>query len=150
VAVKRGTLLRQAKIKKETKIMTTSYSLHKKMETQNKKSPTFPVMTLPHNASTTITKHTAQHLTVILEASYHNYSFSLETTHIKIYHAASLHADRTPSHTPSLPRYYKLHFATTAKTGMNSVRARTLLEPSRRLPRRRKCQRSEQNKKMPK
>jgi len=77
VAVKRGTLLRQARIKKETKIMTTFYSLHKKMETQNKKSPTFPIMTLPHNAPTTITKHTAGHITVILEASYHNYSFSL-------------------------------------------------------------------------
>ena len=36
--------------------MTKSYSLHKKMETQNKNSPTLSIMTLPHSAPTTITK----------------------------------------------------------------------------------------------
>ena len=104
---------------------------HKKMETQNKKISHFPVflvMTFNNKSPNTHSRH----LTVILEASSpdHNTASPYHPHQDIPCRLAPCQSNTTQSHT--------------------SVRARTLLEPSRRSPRRRKSQRSERNKKLPK
>jgi hypothetical protein len=95
--------------------------------TKNKKSSALPVITSPTAQQQQITKtqlDTSSSLILPYTqcSTYHFQSIDL-TKHLtisptnkitdqkilKIYHAAPLHAARTPNHIPSLPRDYKLH-----------------------------------------
>jgi hypothetical protein len=93
-----------------------------------------------------ITKHTARHLTVILEASSPDYSFSLYHPHQDIPCRLTPCRSNTQSHTKPSTRL-QTSFTTMAMTGMNSVQARTLLEPSRRPPRRKNAKGANETKK---
>ena len=120
---------------------------HKKMDTQIKKIshfPVSPVMTSNNKSP----KHThTRHLTAIEASSPDHNTASPYHSHQDIPCRLAPCQSNTPqSHTkPSARSQTSL-----AMTGMNSVRARTLIELLRRPPRRRKRRRSKQNKKMPK
>ena len=123
---------------------------HKKMETQAKKIshfPVSPVMTSNNKSP----KHThTRHLTAIEASSPDHNTASPYHSHQDIPCRLAPCQSNTPqSHTKPSARS-QTSIATMAMTGMNSVRARTLIELLRRPPRRRKRRRSEQNKTLPK
>ncbi len=81
---------------------------HKKMETQNKKISHFPVFLIMTFNNKSPNTH-SRHLTVFWKPALLTTTQLPHTTHIKIYHAASLHANQTPpSH---IPLYEHKHYS---------------------------------------
>ena len=149
--------------------MTTSYPLHKKME--NKKQEIFrsSCCNLAHSTTTTNHQNTARHL-ILTHSALHtmfNILFSIHRFDQAFDDQPNKQDTHGPKDTQDIPcrptpcrsnaqshtkpsARLQTSFATTATTGMNFVRTRTLIEPSRRLPRRQERQKSKHNKKLPK